>query len=138
MKCDIIKLIGRMCLTVGSRILAKRLKSLRENNGYLQKYVADKIGVRSNTLSGYENGTRSPDPEMIKRLSELYGVTTDFLLGRTDNPNPNNDSHNDIEEDEKLKEFMRDLKVWYHNEPEAEKDLEVFRRIMDTYKHDKN
>lgn len=36
--------------------LSKRLKNLRESKGYLQKYVADKIGVKSNTLSGYENG----------------------------------------------------------------------------------
>lgn len=122
---------------MGSTILAQRLKNLRDEKGYLQKFVADKIGVRSNTLSGYENGTRSPDPDMIKTLAELYGVTTDYLLGRTDNPNPP-DSQFPDEEDEQLKEFMKDLTVWYHNEPEAEKDLEVFRRIMQTYNKDKN
>lgn len=62
-------------------ILPKRLKELREKNGYLQKYVADKIGVRSNTLSGYENGTRNPDPDIIRELADLYNVSTDYLLG---------------------------------------------------------
>jgi len=38
--------------------ISKKLKELREEKGYLQKFVADKIGVRGNTLSGYENGTR--------------------------------------------------------------------------------
>ncbi|GGP17194.1 helix-turn-helix domain-containing protein [Oceanobacillus neutriphilus] len=62
-------------------ILPKRLRELREKNGYLQKYVADKLGVKSNTLSGYENGTRNPDPEIIKDLAKLYNVSTDYLLG---------------------------------------------------------
>lgn len=72
---------------MGNSILARRLKNLREKHGYLQKFVADKLGVRSNTLSGYENGTRSPDPEMLVELARLYNVTTDYLLGETDNPN---------------------------------------------------
>lgn len=69
-----------------SEILSRRLKNLREEKGYLQRYVADKIGVRSNTLSGYENGTRSPDPDMLVSLADLYGVTTDYLLGKADQP----------------------------------------------------
>lgn len=66
------------------KILAVRLKGLRRKNGYLQKNVAEKIGVRSNTLSGYENGTRNPDPKIIRELADLYDVTTDYLLGRGD------------------------------------------------------
>lgn len=64
-------------------ILAKRLKGLREQRGYYQKFVAEKLGIRSNTLSGYENGTRMPDPEMLSKLADLYNVSTDYLLGRT-------------------------------------------------------
>ena len=67
-------------------ILGKRLKELREKRGYLQKYVADKIGVKSNTLSGYENGTRTPDPEIIKNLAVMYDVTIDYLFGHSDDP----------------------------------------------------
>ena len=65
-------------------ILAKRLKQLREEHGYLQKSVADKLGIKSNTLSGYENGTRMPDPSMLSVLADIYGVSVDYLLGRTD------------------------------------------------------
>ena len=64
-----------------NEILPKRLRNLRESRGYLQKFVADKLGVRSNTLSGYENGTRSPDPDMLVKLADLYKVSTDYLLG---------------------------------------------------------
>lgn len=62
--------------------LSKRIKSLRENKGWYQKDVADKLNVKSNTLSGYENGTRSPDPDMLMMIADLYGVTVDYLLGR--------------------------------------------------------
>lgn len=64
-------------------ILAKRLKELREERGYFQKFVADKLGIRSNTLSGYENGTRMPDPAMLTKIADLYNVSADYLLGRT-------------------------------------------------------
>src|SRR5699024_11605694 len=96
------------------------LKELREEKGYLQKFVADKIGVRSNTLSGYENGTRSPDPEMILKLAELYDVSTDYLLGRTSNRNSK--TEDDI--DEELKEHLSEVIVWYKNEPE-DKELKL-------------
>lgn len=66
---------------MNSNVLSKRLKELREKNGYLQKFVADKLGIRSNTLSGYENGTRSPDPDMLKELADFYNVSIDYLLG---------------------------------------------------------
>jgi len=63
-------------------ILARRLKKLREEHGYYQKSVADKLGIKSNTLSGYENGTRMPDPSMLSKIADLYNVSTDYLLGK--------------------------------------------------------
>lgn len=107
--------------------LPKRLKELREAKGYLQKYVADKIGVKSNTLSGYENGTRSPDPEMIVKLAELYNVTTDYLLGKSDDPNKT--------EEEELEEFIDNVRVWYKNEPKtSEEKLKLMKEMFDIIK----
>jgi len=115
-------------------ILPKRLRELREEKGYLQKFVADKIGVRSNTLSGYENGTRSPDPEMIKKLADLYGVTTDYLLGHEVK---DIDSMSDEEIDEEIKEIMKEVDVWYKNEPEDKREkLEMLRKIIKTFTED--
>lgn len=107
--------------------LPKRLKELREDKGYLQKYVADKIGVKSNTLSGYENGTRSPDPEMIVKLAELYNVTTDYLLGKSDDPNKT--------EEEELEEFIDNVRVWYKEEPKTkEEKLKLMKDMFDIIK----
>ena len=110
--------------------ISKKLKELREEKGYLQKFIADKIGVRSNTLSGYENGTRSPDPEMILKLAELYDVSTDYLLGRTNNRN--NKTVDDI--DEELQELLSEMNVWYKNEPEdKELKLRMLRKMIQSF-----
>lgn len=71
---------------MGNSLLSKRIKKLRKQNGWYQKDIANKLNVKSNTLSGYENGTRSPDPDMLMKIADLYGVSVDYLLGRNDNP----------------------------------------------------
>lgn len=67
-------------------ILGKRLKFLREKNSYSQKRVADSIGISNVQLSRYESGDRNPDPELIRKFSDFFEVTTDYLLGKTDKP----------------------------------------------------
>ncbi|QEO08484.1 helix-turn-helix transcriptional regulator [Bacillus paralicheniformis] len=59
---------------------ADRLKYLRQKAGFTQKFVAQKIGVKNNTLSSYESGKRQPDYETTKKLADLYDVSIDFLL----------------------------------------------------------
>lgn len=78
--------------------LGGRLKAARERKGWTQTYVCKKLNIPNSTLSGYERDYRSPDPELLTRLAELYEVTTDYLLGRTDNPkgNVNDEIDNDI------------------------------------------
>lgn len=94
-------------------VLPKRLKMLREKHGYLQKFVADKLGIRSNTLSGYETGTRSPDPEMLVKLAELYNVTTDYLLGITDIPFVDNEQNRKNAIIEKIKTEFSDADLMF-------------------------
>jgi HTH-type transcriptional regulator, competence development regulator len=67
-------------------ILGKRLKHLREKFNYSQKRVADSTGISNVQLSRYESGDRNPDPELISKFADYYGVTTDYLHGRTDDP----------------------------------------------------
>ncbi|APC46455.1 helix-turn-helix domain-containing protein [Aeribacillus pallidus] len=69
-------------------ILAKRLKYLRDKHNYSQKKVAESLGISNVQLSRYETGDRKPDPEMIAAFAEFYNVSTDYLLGKTDNPTP--------------------------------------------------
>lgn len=59
-----------------------RLKEARQSAGLTQKEVATVVGVNQNTYSYWENGKTKIDSESLAKLSELFGVTTDFLLGK--------------------------------------------------------
>lgn len=59
-----------------------RLKEARKSAGLTQKEVATVVGVNQNTYSYWENGKTKIDSESLAKLSELFGVTTDFLLDK--------------------------------------------------------
>ena len=58
------------------------LKALRLDAGMTQKDLASKVGVTKSVISYYELSERSPSPEMLVKLANLFHVSTDFLLGR--------------------------------------------------------
>lgn len=62
--------------------LERRLRKLREKKKLSQEVVATRIGVTKSTISSYETGTISPTLENLTKLAGVYGVTTDYLLGR--------------------------------------------------------
>lgn len=55
----------------------------RKRAGYSQKEVASALSVTTAAVSSWEVGRFMPDPQNLKALADLYGVTTDLLLGRT-------------------------------------------------------
>ena len=63
-----------------------RLKDLREDNDYTQSYIASLLGVRQNTYSQYECEKREIPISMLRKLSELYGTSVDYIIGLTSNP----------------------------------------------------
>lgn len=65
--------------------LGDRLKKLRNQHGYRQNDICQKLKIAQNTLSGYERSTRTPPPSTLKKLADFYGVTTDYLLGEEKN-----------------------------------------------------
>ena len=59
----------------------KRLKQLRKQSGLTQKQLAKKLWVTKATIINYELYERSPSPEILIHLSEIFHVSTDYLLG---------------------------------------------------------
>lgn len=119
-----------------SEIMGKRLRALRDKSGLSQKFVAEKVGVKNNTLSGYESGNREPDSEILTKLADFYDVTTDYLHGRVSDPKgysiEDNESFDSLEEINKLvKEFnieqlgFFDIEKWKNFTPE---DIDELRR----------
>jgi len=68
-------------------IYANRLKEARINKKFSQVQVKQHTGINNKTLSGYENGVSEPDYDTLKVLCDLYEVSTDWVLGNTNNPN---------------------------------------------------
>ena len=63
-----------------------RLRELRLKKKASQGEVADAIHVTRQAYSFYESGKREPSLEMVKRLADYFGVTIDYLTGRSDIP----------------------------------------------------
>ena len=59
---------------------------LRKERGISQKDAAKSLGISQALLSHYENGAREPGLDFVCRACEYYGVSADYLLGRTDEP----------------------------------------------------
>jgi len=68
-------------------VFGSRLRKLRNDTKLTAKKLGEKFGLAESTISGYENGNRTPDVQLICKFADFFGVTTDYLLGRTDNPN---------------------------------------------------
>lgn len=81
-----------------------RLRECRENARLSQKYVAVTLGVKAPSVSNWERGETQPTYENIVKLADLYNVSTDYLLGRSDEPNGTADGDNEIWE---LREQVR-------------------------------
>lgn len=58
-----------------------RLRIVRNEHGYTQEELADKMNVSQKTISSWETGRTSPKFEESRRLCELYGCTLEYLTG---------------------------------------------------------
>ena len=65
-----------------------RLRALRESRGMKQDELASALKVQRAAVSHYETGKRQLDPSTICALCDIFNVTADYLLGRSDNPLP--------------------------------------------------
>ena len=61
-------------------ILADKIIELRKKNGWSQEDLAEKMDVSRQSISKWEGAQSVPDMNRILRLSEIFGVSTDFLL----------------------------------------------------------
>lgn len=72
-------------------MLGSRIIELRKAIGWNQVELAKRLGVSKQTVSNWENENIQPSVEMLVRLSKLFGVSTDYLLGLSFSPQLNID-----------------------------------------------
>ena len=66
-----------------------RLRQLRKEKGISQLKLAMDLGMNQNSISRYETGERQADYETLIKFSDYFGVSIDYLLERTDDPEMN-------------------------------------------------
>lgn len=65
-----------------------RLRDLREDHDLMQKEIAAVLGIDQRVYSNYETGKREIPTRLLIILADYYKTSTDYILGRTNNPKP--------------------------------------------------
>lgn len=63
-----------------------RIAHLREQRGWTQEQLSAFLGISRAALSHYEKNRREPDTETLTKVADIFGVSVDYLLGRTQQP----------------------------------------------------
>jgi len=67
-------------------VFPQRLNQTRKQKGFTAQQMADFLHVTLRTYRNYESGTTSPNYAILVMIADILGVTTDYLLGRTEEP----------------------------------------------------
>lgn len=121
-------------------VLGQRLRSLRddmknENSKFTQSFIANLIGVARTTYTAYENGTKQPPMETVNKIADVFGVTTDYLYGRTDSKHPEFSSNEKKDIAKQMEKIRKDLEsqdgLSFYGEPLSEEALESLMESME-------
>lgn len=104
-------------------MLPEKILKLRKKKGLTQEELGILIGVTKQTISKYEGNIKPPSRKALQKLADIFQVTTDYLLGRSELPNT--DAQKDAELTKTAKEILerintlpedRQKKAWEHLE----------------------
>ncbi len=111
----------------------KRLKKLRTDKKLTQAELGKIINVTKVSISGYESGGRTPDTDNLKRLADYFGVTSDYLLGRSDDPELTEKDEKDVAK--RWKQFKEEIEntdgLSFDGEPMSKEAKESLAESMD-------
>ena len=68
----------------------ERIRALREDKDWSQQKLADMLHINRRTYSAYETGVNAIPLDILAALARIYGTSTDYLLGLTENKNHSN------------------------------------------------
>ena len=111
--------------------IGKRIIHLRERKGWSQRELAKRVDLNPSVMNRIESGDRPIKDHELKKLSDVLEVSSDFLLGKN---NPKND-------DEEFNAFVNDpeLQRWYKELPSSkEEDLRKLRKMWEIIKSEEN
>lgn len=87
--------------------LKDALKRFRETAGLSQLTIAQKLGVQVPQYQRYEWGKTTPSADVIVKMATTFGVSADYLLGLSDEPNPKKYDDQEVEEAFALRDALK-------------------------------
>lgn len=117
------------------RTFGECLRQLRKENKLTQKDLAEKLGLAQTTIANYEKDIRFPDQNILNKIADIFKVSIDYLLGRTEMPytigqNIVRKENNKID----YEKFLKDLnKKYIDSLLKAQKDV-AMNLILDALK----
>src|SRR5690554_5425702 len=100
-----------------------RLKQLRDEKNITLERLAENIGITKSTLSRYENNKREPKMYVVEKLANYFQVSTDYLLGQSDERTPAHKIKEEYESEEaEIEELMERFNVHLNGEVLTKED----------------
>jgi transcriptional regulator with XRE-family HTH domain len=65
-------------------LIGERLRKLREDKGMTQGFLAELLNVSRQSIGGYENNNVDPPIDILVKIADVFNVSLDYLLGRTE------------------------------------------------------
>lgn len=104
------------------------IKNLADKKGISINQLEENLGYSRNTIYNMKKST--PNAERIQQIADYFNVSTDYLLGRTDNPNVADDNISYTRED--LREMAVNAKT-FDGKPLTDEDVEAITNIIEIY-----
>ncbi|HFI0021291.1 TPA: helix-turn-helix domain-containing protein [Streptococcus suis] len=109
----------------------ERIKLLAKKQGLSLNQLEEKLGLGRNTLYGLKN--KKPNAERIAEIADYFNVSTDYLLGRTDNPRIADDQSYYFEGQEVDVEELAGTAMRFNGKPLTDKDKRAIQRIIEGF-----
>ncbi|HEL2491138.1 TPA: helix-turn-helix transcriptional regulator [Streptococcus suis] len=111
----------------------KRIKLLAKKQGLSLNQLEEKLGLGRNTLYGLKN--KKPNAERIAEIADYFNVSTDYLLGRTDNPRIASDEPEKFyfEGKEVDVERLAGTAMRFNGKPLSDEDKKAIQNIIEIY-----
>ncbi|ORJ32067.1 transcriptional regulator [Streptococcus oralis subsp. tigurinus] len=108
----------------------EKIKELADNRGISLTKLEEDLGYSRNTL--YKLKSQKPNAERISEIADYFNVSTDYLLGRTDNPSiANRDTIAGYTSDD-LRKMAENAKT-FDGKPLTEEDIDAIQNIIEIY-----
>lgn len=107
-----------------------RIKELAKKQGLSINLLEEKLGYSRNTIYNLKNS--KPSTERISEIADYFNVSTDYLLGRTDNPTIAKDDTIAGYTSDDLRKMAENAKT-FDGKPLTEEDIDAIQNIIEIY-----